>query len=151
MKIHIKDVHGKPKEVHYEKLELSENGQVKCLECNKTYSSIQTARVHRKYVHMSKQNDRKFICKLCNKDFAVKGYMKRHVKTVHTSPTAFKCVVCPKNFKLKRSLDSHMNNCHGVYHRLNCLECDTFLDEIGLKRHMRKVHLTTIADPWYFW
>ena len=144
LRIHIKDVHGKPKEVHYEKLELAENGQVKCLECNKTYSSIQTAKIHRKNVHMSNHNDRKFICKLCNKDFAVKDYMKKHVKKVHESPTRkavfnekqnahLECLDCKKIFSSKGAAMKHYKKWHMAKNDGNNFTCKGCSQEFSIK------------------
>ena len=39
-----------------------------------------TAEEHHKNVHMTDKNDRKFICKICNKDFSLEKNMQRHKK-----------------------------------------------------------------------
>ena len=68
LKQHVRDIHGFLKKFNHEKLEAIEDGRFKCLDCNKTFSSLKTAKSHLKHVHMTDRNDRKFSCKLCSQD-----------------------------------------------------------------------------------
>ena len=43
------------------------------------------ARVHYRNLHLTDKNARIFICNVCNKGFAVKDYMKKHMRVVHLS------------------------------------------------------------------
>ena len=149
MKKHMKAAHmlprlaknGSNKKYEWKIVKLNEDGRINCLDCYKTFSSLKTAKSHHIHVHMTNQNDRKFICIVCNKDFAVKQYMKTHMKEMHLTKEIFKCEVCLKLCRYKRSLDSHMRNCHGVHYRLNCLVCNkTFSNTDGLISHMRNCH-----------
>ena len=134
MRRHMKEIHS----VHYHS---------KCLECSKTFYSMITAIVHHKNVHMTDQNDRKFVCKVCNKGFAVEQYMGRHMKEIHMTKETFKCEVCLKHLRYKRSLVKHMYTCHGVHYRLNCLECSkTFSSLTTAKEHHKNVHMTDKTD-----
>ena len=49
----------------YKHLEFLDSGNVKCLDCNETFSSIDSAKKHYKDMHMADKNGNKFICKLC--------------------------------------------------------------------------------------
>ena len=70
----------------WKQLEVSECGRVKCLNCDKTYSSMETARSHYKFLHMTDKNDVPFFCNVCKKGFAIKDYLNRHMKNVHFLP-----------------------------------------------------------------
>ena len=134
MRRHMKEIHS----VHYHS---------KCLECSKTFYCMITAKAHHKNVHMTDQNDRKFVCKVCNKGFAVEQYKRRHMKEIHMTKETFKCEVCLKHLRYKRGLVKHMNTCHGVHCRLNCLECSkTFSSLTAAKEHHKNVHRTDEND-----
>ena len=100
---------------------------------------------------MSNHNDRKFICKLCNKDFAVKDYMKKHVKAVHTSPRKkivfnekhesiqnahMECLDCKKIFSSKGAARKHYKKWHMAKNDVNnfrckvCIEDDFWMKEV---------------------
>merc|ERR1719483_1525434 len=115
LKNHLQEIHGRtkiPKEIICEKLKPIEDGRMECLDCNKTFSSKKSARVHYKKVHMTDQNDLKFVCKVCNKGFAVEQYMRRHMKEIHSVHYHSKCLECSKIFYCMTTAKEHHKNVH---------------------------------------
>ena len=112
LKEHVKNVHGRPKEFKNKKLQAIGDGRVKCLDCDKTYSSIDTARRHYKFLHMTDKNDVPFFCDECKKGFAIQGYLNRHMKKIHMSKKIFKCKIC-KMYLGKSNKCRHMRVVHG--------------------------------------
>ncbi|CAF2413876.1 unnamed protein product [Rotaria sp. Silwood2] len=60
------------------------------------------------------QNQKKFPCLLCGRDFSNKSNLNRHHSIVHVAIRNFECARCPKKFKLRQGLKTHMQRCHGV-------------------------------------
>ena len=126
LKQHVKNVHGRPKEFKNKKLQAIGDGRVKCLDCDKTYSSIDTARRHYKFLHMTDKNDRKFICKVCKKGFALEGNMKRHHKNVHMTDQndrKFVCKICHKGFAVEQYMRRHIKEIHMTRETFKCEVC----------------------------
>ena len=57
------------------------DGRIRCLACDKFFSSFQVAKTHQKELH-SKQTE-KFTCDLCSRQFSVKRYLVNHYKRNH--------------------------------------------------------------------
>ena len=59
---------------------------------------------------------RKFPCTFdgCNKTFAQKQTMTRHVRQVHLGNRLHKCIICQVAFKRKPALKRHLNNRHHI-------------------------------------
>ena len=70
----------------WSKLRLTEANKVICLDCDETFSSMKSAKSHYKTQHMTDKNALNFICEICKKGFAVKSYLKTHIRKVHTLP-----------------------------------------------------------------
>ena len=96
----------------WKQLEVTECGRVKCLNCDKTYSSMETARSHYKFLHMTDKNDVPFFCNVCKKGFAIREHLNRHMKKMHMSEKIFKCKVC-KMYLGKSNKGRHMRAVHG--------------------------------------
>ena len=55
----------------------NEDGRINCFDCQKTFSSIQTAKVHYQMMHMG---EKEFDCEICNKHFNVKSNLSKHIR-----------------------------------------------------------------------
>ena len=99
---HLKEIHSRtktPKGIIYDKLKHIGNGRIECLECNKIFSSKETARVHHKYVHM--KDYIAFKCEVCLKHFKHKVSLVSHMQNMHTADkngNKFLCKVCSEEF-----------------------------------------------------
>lgn len=59
-------------------------------------------------LHISKRHepDKKYICNVCNKEFAAQKNLQNHTQTFHSGET-FKCKFCSKKFRLEMRLQAH--------------------------------------------
>ena len=119
----------------YKQLEVSECGDVKCLDCNKSFFSIKGAKAHYRNLHLTNRNVPNFICNVCNKGFAVKDYMKKHIRDVHLSSRHRS----EKHSVKKPKWDQLKPNENG---RIDCLTCKkTFASFANAKNHFREQHV----------
>ena len=75
-----------------------------CDICNKTLKTIQTLRLHKKYVHDKKRN---FECEICKKLSSTRRNHLEHIKVVHDRIKDFECSICGKRFGLLQHLNNH--------------------------------------------
>ena len=167
LKEHVKNVHGRPKKFKNKKLEAIENGRVKCLDCDKTYSSIETARSHYKFLHMTDKNDVPFFCNVCKKGFAIKDYLNRHMKNVHFLPQmtskpnqrserlrwkelkpnehgGVTCQNCKKDFSSMKNAKRHYVRQHISKKMFKCKACNKHLsNKANMITHLRVIHGST--------
>ena len=62
---------------------------------------------------MELDDDLKYPCSQCDKTYAEKDYLDRHVRWKHENPmVSFPCSKCKASFKLKSSLSRHMKKEH---------------------------------------
>ena len=78
-------------------------------------------------------------CHVCDKLFASKLNMRKHVRTQHPEMT-FSCHICNTTFILEGTLKRHIERVHeGI--RFNCVQCPSnFSSMWNLSRHIRKKH-----------
>ena len=88
-------------------------------------------------------------CELCNKCYATKNALMKHVRDVHTKGDAYKCEPCKETFKDKTDLNrhcktkKHMKNITGQKQQdtFDCQQCEEKLIHSSLlKNHIRIVH-----------
>ncbi|XP_050535350.1 uncharacterized protein LOC126902291 isoform X1 [Daktulosphaira vitifoliae] len=91
---------------------------------------------------MSKVNDKKFECNVCNKTFSKKNNLNNHVLAKHSNNQNFICSHCQKTFAYKQSLNRHMNVKHKVTISVySCSECGYSSQlKFMLTRHIKNVH-----------
>ena len=81
----------------------------------------------------------RFKCDKCDKDFARKDDLKRHLET-HNSSSA-KCNECGKMFATENGMKQHIRNMHSEKH-LKCDQCDMVFSTITrLNEHKKSVHV----------
>ena len=81
-----------------------------------------------------------YICSICEKKFAQKGGLEKHIERIHETvqPSKFKCSICNNNFSFKGDLKKHFENVHELKNLGKCLICN--FKSFDLKRHMKRVH-----------
>ena len=80
------------------------------------------------------------LCKRCDKKFADKKKLGRHIKEVHLMSKSI-CKECDKAFANKYSLNAHIKGVH-FNKKSICKECDkAFADKYSLNAHKKGVHL----------
>ena len=82
-----------------------------CDLCNKTLASQKGLYYHKKYYHI-KEEDKRYICHICDKRFAHAQFLKKHIET-HSDEKKNSCNICDKKFKDKGSLYYH-NQLHNT-------------------------------------
>jgi DNA-directed RNA polymerase subunit RPC12/RpoP len=136
---------------------------LKCLECNKEFSSIVGLQAHqRHHKHTLSTNKRVYTCNECGKEFGMARNLSVHMRSHHEdhngveracedmsiasdehyqlegnkqeSPHA--CRVCHKDFPDIDTLDAHITSQH-----FRCPQCgEAFLRQRHVADHIRKVH-----------
>ena len=87
-----------------------------------------------------KSSSRKFTCDICNKDFANKPNLQRHVNSVHVK-VKINCEFCNYRSTTKSNLKKHINTVHLKLKPFQCDECDYSCGQSGtLKTHVDSVH-----------
>ncbi|KAH3706474.1 zinc finger protein 235-like [Dreissena polymorpha] len=107
-----------------------------CEQCGRGYRSLGELTTHRKYQHIWKENDVKFMCKICNTDYRSKPYLAYHMKVTHAEGREHKCSLCEKSFKASDHLRYHMKFTHSERPQYQCKECDkAFKAPAALRKH----------------
>ncbi|KAK7573703.1 hypothetical protein V9T40_010894 [Parthenolecanium corni] len=106
-----------------------DEGVFPCPNCGRTYKYERNLKAHLKY---ECGVPRKFICKICDKAFALKGTYKSHMdfqscfdqldtinqSKIHTCPNK-----CGRSYKYQRSLAAHLKYECGVEKKFSCHVC----------------------------
>ena len=114
------------------------NSSLECDTRGKLFSSIQTFRTHKLYVHVK---ERKFHCSECNNIFGRNSTLMMHIRNVHGDGTRnYKCDKCEKAYKMKGDLDVHINSVHKKI-RVKCnICCKEYTNRKSMKFHRKYVH-----------
>ena len=83
----------------------------------------------------------RYFCTLCNKDYAYKSGLRRHMRFVHENVSAdsFKCQKCQKTFQSARSLGAHNSTCSRrdlSTTFFKCMKCSN----VYSRKHVRDRH-----------
>ena len=85
-----------------------------------------------------KKPEKKFLCKICSKNFSTKGNLKNHINTIHNNYYPFKCPYsnCSHSYSNKSRLEVHIRTHTGIK-PFQCNLCNKFFNEKGnLKTHI---------------
>lgn len=84
---------------------------VSCIDCNKTFSTNETLRQHRKSRHNLEKD---ISCSECQKKFASRSALKYHFSSVHQENvnSDVTCKLCMKIFKTSIILSRHVKKIH---------------------------------------
>jgi uncharacterized C2H2 Zn-finger protein len=80
-------------------------------------------------------------CPHCHKSFSTKGYLTKHIKSVHNKIKNEQCSHCDNSFSLKTDLTRHIKSIHDKIKDERCPHCDkSFSIKSALTRHIKSVH-----------
>ncbi|XP_068631204.1 gastrula zinc finger protein XlCGF57.1-like isoform X1 [Battus philenor] len=110
----------------------------KCNECEQSFSKerslIAHRRKHRNYI--KKEDNLRYECDYCGKDFSMKPLLKRHLK-LHSMNRPFVCTQCPKSYTRQDQLLEHSKR-HDKIKSHVCSYCNKgFFQLCSLKDHLR--------------
>jgi len=87
----------------------------------------------------SNDAERPWVCDLCNRSFAEKCTLKRHIR-IHTKEKPWKCDTCGKAFNQSCSLQAHIR-IHTGERPFPCEFCEKrFRQSTHRRQHMKRVH-----------
>ncbi|XP_063834834.1 zinc finger protein 311-like isoform X2 [Ostrinia nubilalis] len=113
-----------------------------CVECDKSFKSDETLKHHLKTAlpHVN-YSELPLPCQHCDKRFAIRRDLDRHVNRVHLNIKPFQCDSCDKAYVNGWSLTEHKRLIHEGYKRplkYPCKLCDKIFDRNSiLKSHIR--------------
>lgn len=121
----------------------------KCVYCKQWFENHIHFRKHFKDDHhqdvdkffSKKANCNEFTCYICKKDFALKNYLKTHMK-VHNDNKAFVCDFCGKRYRTGAILTRHLNTHEGKTYP--CGECGKTFGYYARLRIHRYSHRTEL-------
>lgn len=106
-----------------------------CTTCNKKFEFNSTLHIHM-LSHNKNQNEKPFVCKICNKSYKTKVSFKTH-KILHTGQKPHSCDYCNRQFRTKYILAKHKQTHIGE----EPYECD-FCDNVFGTRNQLMEHRT---------
>ena len=125
-------------ENEYEKINNSENPELNCDQCNKSFLDYESYCNHYKRVHNEKKS---FKCSLCDNKFTTKRSVYSHIQSVHSGVREHKCDLCGILFSKFSNLNSHYDAVHEKVKNHKCTECGkSFSQKSNLKTHLDYVH-----------
>ncbi|XP_026754003.2 zinc finger protein ZFP2-like [Galleria mellonella] len=62
--------------------------------------------------HLQTHNNRPHVCEYCNKTYAARNILNRHVLSVHLGLKSFNCQFCDKKYKQRNALKHHYLKAH---------------------------------------
>lgn len=110
-----------------------------CDICNESFCNLQAVKMHKKSYHSSEVLEKIFECKICEKNFALKCNLRKHIQAVHDEPT-FECSKCPMKFTRRLYLLDHQEKHETL--EFACDHCTrSFRNKGPLNQHLKKVHI----------
>jgi C2H2-type zinc finger len=86
----------------------------------------------------SSNQPKRFQCEQCDRSFAQKGGLDRHVSAVHNNERPFKCEECRHEFAQKGGLDRHVTAVHRKEKNYSCSCGAKFTDPSNLIAHKQQ-------------
>ena len=125
MKLHIKAVHDKIKDLS-------------CELCDFATSYRHKLKLHHKTKHLKIKDH---SCKLCGYATSIMSNLKHHVKSVHGKIRDFACYQCDYKSTTKQGLQTHVNHVHEDMKNFTCTKCNyKAAKESSVRQHIKVVH-----------
>jgi len=116
---------------------MAKNSNLKCLQCNKEFSSQQAL-----FQHIEATKHKSFGCPHCNKAFSTQQGRDQHISKVHGKKT-IECPHCNKKYISDQSLNQHIN----AVHQVKCPHCGlSFLNQTQLSQHIQQTHQNMLKE-----
>ena len=144
---HLKVVRPQEKKSWEIKLQPSENDNVKCLDCQQTFSTMDSAQIHYKTQHFAVKTNKNCKCQVCAKFFENNRKLSRHIHKKHNfngwmtkdvGQQTKKPSTTEKRWKKKLSpIDNGF---------VKCLDCSKeYSSMYSAMKHFKEVHLKLIS------
>uniref|UniRef100_A0A336N0Y8 CSON004154 protein n=1 Tax=Culicoides sonorensis TaxID=179676 RepID=A0A336N0Y8_CULSO len=117
---------------HYQKSSI-----IKCIVCDKQFSSKSVLTRHIRTVH---EKVRKYSCYICTQSFKLKSHLDAH-QSSHTNERPFKCEICSLSFKTEIVLKNHLKS-HSIEASHICDICGSNFKSLTYL----KIHQATHTD-----
>lgn len=124
-------------EVGEDEVDVDEGMSFQCAQCGDGFKYKDDLKRHElKHKSLVSLSSKSYSCKICEKTFAHRGFLKAHQKIHTESKMSFNCTKCDRKFPNRSSLKKHMNN-HLTRLRYPCPLCkEDFELKGGLHAHM---------------
>ena len=120
---------------HIKRIHVSEKA-VNCGCCDKSFTTNHELEIHVKIMHMD--NDYKAKCNICSK-LILRNYLKQHIDSVHSDLKRVDCTYCNKLFATKSSMNKHVKRNH-MKKKMRCEICTQLISSDNLKWHTNQFH-----------
>ena len=108
-----------------------------CEICDKSLSSNEIRKKHINIVH---GDEKRFVCNVCSRFFGLKMELTIHMQNYHHGEH-HTCKICWKDFARFGSLKKHMKTIHEGQRNYKCDSCAKFFTQSGtLKQHFKTFH-----------
>ena len=113
----------------------------KCLDCDKEFTSVMGAKIHKRTVHEGVRYD----CHICERQFSQQSNLKTHIQQKHEDKKeTFTCTFCYQKCATKRNVNRHMKLKHhkefiAAKIKYDSLSCDS-CDYVATKAYSLSVH-----------
>lgn len=108
-----------------------------CTICGKGFVRLFLLQKH-ETTHITEKNEK---CSICDKMFATREKLRRHLLTTHATEKRFKCDKCDKRYSDSSTLTKHKWTHGGYEKKFSCIDCNMkFFDGKALRQHHRRKH-----------
>ena len=144
---HLKVVRPQEKKSWEIKLQPSENDNVKCLDCQQTFSTMDSAQIHYKTQHFAVKTTKNCKCQVCGKYFENDRKLRRHTHKKHNSNGWMSKEVGQQTKKrpnIEKRWEKKLSPIDNGF--VKCLDCSKKYSSIySAMKHYKEAHLKLIS------